>query len=174
MIGSIRALNTALVALVVFLFAACQTEQEVTPEVADDQMLDTLQATDPSDVGVAKLNLNTATEAEFMTIPGVGERMVGEFMEYRPYVSIQQFRRDIGKYVTEEQVAAYEGHVFVPVEPDESDAETVQQLPGIDADEAEQLVAGRPYGSRDAFLTRLSDFATPEEVTQAENYLVAQ
>ena len=31
------------------------------------------------------LNLNTATEADFMTIPGVGKRMAHEFEEYRPW-----------------------------------------------------------------------------------------
>ena len=46
-----------------------------------------------------KLNLNTATREQFLTIPGVGDRMVREFEEYRPYASIQQFRREIGKYV---------------------------------------------------------------------------
>ena len=53
-----------------------------------------------------RVNLNTGTQAEFGEIPGVGNRMVREFMEYRPYVSIRQFRREIGKYVSDEQVAA--------------------------------------------------------------------
>jgi DNA uptake protein ComE-like DNA-binding protein len=48
---------------------------------------------------VTKFNLNTASEADFLTIPNVGNRMVREFMEYRPYTSIGQFRREIGKYV---------------------------------------------------------------------------
>lgn len=37
--------------------------------------------------------------------------MVRKFEEYRPYVSIQQFRREIGKYVDEAMVAAYEQYV---------------------------------------------------------------
>ena len=53
-----------------------------------------------------RVNLNTATRDEFGEIPGVGRRMAREFMEYRPYVSIRQFRREIGKYVSDEQVAA--------------------------------------------------------------------
>ena len=44
-------------------------------------------------------NLNTTAEADFKMIPGVGDRMAHEFEEYRPYTSIQQFRREIGKYV---------------------------------------------------------------------------
>lgn len=122
----------------------------------------------------AKINLNTATEEEFLTIPGVGDRMVGEFEEYRPYVSIQQFRQEIGKYVDEEQVAAYEQYVYVPVDPNESDAETLRQLPGIDASEAAELIAGRPYASREAFLERLSTYASGEERALAETYLTAE
>lgn len=51
------------------------------------------------------MNLNEATEEDFHTIPGVGDRMVGEFLEYRPYASMEQFRREIGKYVDDAEVA---------------------------------------------------------------------
>jgi hypothetical protein len=57
------------------------------------------------------VNLNTATEAEFLLIPGVGSRMLREFKEYRPYKDIGQFRREIGKYVTEDEVARFERYV---------------------------------------------------------------
>ena len=47
---------------------------------------------------ITKLNLNTATGDDYLkAIPGFSSRMVREFLEYRPYVSIQQFRREIGK-----------------------------------------------------------------------------
>jgi DNA uptake protein ComE-like DNA-binding protein len=51
------------------------------------------------------VNLNTATEADFMTIPGVGARMVKEFEEYRPWKTQQQFEKEIGKYVNQKEVA---------------------------------------------------------------------
>ena len=51
------------------------------------------------------LNLNTATAEEIELIPGVGGRMRHEFEEYRPYRNIEQFRREIGKYVDETEVA---------------------------------------------------------------------
>lgn len=44
-----------------------------------------------------KYNLNTASTAQFMSIPGAGERMTREFEEYQPYTSIGQFRGEIGK-----------------------------------------------------------------------------
>ena len=57
---------------------------------------------------MAKLNLNEVTEEQLTaTIPNFSARMVREFMEYRPYVSIQQFRKEIGKYVSAEEVTAY-------------------------------------------------------------------
>ena len=51
------------------------------------------------------LKLNTATEADFMTIPGVGKRMAHELEEYRPWKTQQQFQKEIGKYVNEKEVA---------------------------------------------------------------------
>ena len=50
------------------------------------------------------LNLNTATEADFMTIPGAGKRMAHEFEEYRPWKTQAQFEKEIGKYVDAKEV----------------------------------------------------------------------
>lgn len=62
----------------------------------------------------APLNLNTATPDDMMLIPGMSPRMMNEFREYRPYKSIGQFRYEIGKYVSRDEVARLEAYVFVP------------------------------------------------------------
>ena len=59
------------------------------------------------------VELNTASEADILTIPGVGQRMLHEFLEYRPYKNIEQFRREIGKYVPKEEVARLERYVTI-------------------------------------------------------------
>jgi DNA uptake protein ComE-like DNA-binding protein len=59
------------------------------------------------------IDLNTATAEEMLLIPGMGDRMVHEFEEYRPYTAIEQFRREIGKYVDETEVARLEQYVEI-------------------------------------------------------------
>jgi len=59
------------------------------------------------------INLNTASDADIQTIPGLGPRMLREFKEYRPYKAIEVFRREIGKYVSKEEVARLERYVTV-------------------------------------------------------------
>lgn len=59
------------------------------------------------------IDLNTATRAEILLIPGVGNRMAHEFEEYRPYKSIEQFRKEIGKYVDKSEVARLERYVMI-------------------------------------------------------------
>ena len=59
------------------------------------------------------IDLNTATDEEILLIPGVGRRMLHEFKEYRPYKAIEQFRREIGKYVDKEEVARLEQYVTI-------------------------------------------------------------
>ena len=61
------------------------------------------------------LNLNTANENDFKSIPGVGDRIAHEFEEYRPYSSIEQFKREIGKYVDDNEISRYLNYVFVPI-----------------------------------------------------------
>ena len=60
------------------------------------------------------IDLNKATPAEIELIPGVGPKMRHEFEEYRPWTSIEQFRREIGKYVDEAEVARLERYVANP------------------------------------------------------------
>ncbi|HEY3229725.1 MAG TPA: hypothetical protein VGJ87_10920 [Roseiflexaceae bacterium] len=123
----------------------------------------------------AKLNLNEVTADQLLsTIPNFSDRMVREFFEYRPYISIQQFRKEIGKYVSTEQVAVYEQYVYVPIDVDQADATTLQQLPGVDATIAEALVVGRPYGSNQAFLTKLAGYLSDASAKQVEAYLAAK
>lgn len=57
------------------------------------------------------IDLNTATREEIMLIPGMTARMAHEFEEYRPYTSIDQFNREIGKYVDDAEVARLRSYV---------------------------------------------------------------
>ena len=59
------------------------------------------------------ISLNTAPEADILLIPGVGARMAHEFDEYRPYINMEQFRREIGKYVSQEEIARYEMYIVL-------------------------------------------------------------
>lgn len=59
------------------------------------------------------IDLNSATTEEILLIPGVGDRLAHEFEEYRPYRGIEQFRREIGKYVDEAEVARLERYVTI-------------------------------------------------------------
>jgi DNA uptake protein ComE-like DNA-binding protein len=63
--------------------------------------------------GIVPININTATDAQILAIPGVGPRMLREFKEYRPYTSIEQFRREIGKYVDKAEVARLEQYIVI-------------------------------------------------------------
>lgn len=144
------------------LLAACgtpETSQPVAPEpMAEPTPVEPVAA----EQGAAKMNVNSATKAELMRIPGMTDRMVSEFEEYRPYVSISQFRREIGKYVDEATVASYEEHVFVPVHPNDSDAATLAQIDGIDMTTAEELVGKRPFESREAFIEAIREHTDAE------------
>ena len=136
--------------------AACGSKDSAEDTAGADS-LQTELGTRP--VTAEKLNLNTASKEAFMSIPGVGERMAREFDEYRPYDSIQQFRREMSKYVDEATIAGYEDHVFVPIDINNSDAETVAQILGLDLAGAEQLVGMRPFADQDAFISAVTEVA---------------
>jgi DNA uptake protein ComE-like DNA-binding protein len=59
------------------------------------------------------IDLNAASDADILSIPGVGNRMLREFKEYRPYDNMDKFRREIGKYVPANEVARLARYVMI-------------------------------------------------------------
>jgi DNA uptake protein ComE-like DNA-binding protein len=82
-----------------------------TPTPANVPTATNTTATDTTKI--KRININTATDAEILAIPGMGPRMLREFKEYRPYTSIEQFRREIGKYVDKKEVARFEQYIEI-------------------------------------------------------------
>ena len=54
------------------------------------------------------INLNAGRDEDILSIPGSGKRVLHEFKEYRPYKTMEQFRRELGKYWNAKEVARLE------------------------------------------------------------------
>ena len=113
-------------------------------------------------------NLNTTAEDDFKMIPGVGKRMAHEFEEYRPYISIAQFRKEIGKYVDKEEVARYESYVFVPIELNTASEETIMALPGVGKRIAHEFEEYRPYTNMVQFRKEIGKYVDDKELSRLE------
>jgi len=61
------------------------------------------------------IDLNTASREDILMIPGMDDRMAHEFEEYRPYSDLDQFRREMAKYVDADEVARLERYVTLPL-----------------------------------------------------------
>ncbi len=114
------------------------------------------------------MNLNTTPEDDFKMIPGVGDRMAHEFEEYRPYVNMKQFRKEIGKYVDEAEVKRYESYVFVPAELNTTAEEDIKELPGVGKRIAHEIEEYRPYENIEQFRKELGKYVDDKELKRLE------
>ncbi len=117
------------------------------------------------------INLNTASEEEILLVPGVGSRMAHEFDEYRPYRAIGQFRREIGKYVDDAEVAAYEQFVFVPIDLNSASDEAILSIPGVGNRMLHEFKEYRPYRSMAQFRREIGKYVDDDEVARLERYV---
>jgi len=117
------------------------------------------------------INLNTATREEIMLIPGMGNRMVREFLEYRPYTAITQFRKEIGKYVDDKEVARLEQYVFVPINVNSASDETLLSIPGLTPQLLGALKDRRPYKNVQEFRAELAKNVNAKELGRIERYI---
>ena len=116
-------------------------------------------------------NLNTTEEKDFKMIPGVGDKMAHEFEEYRPYTSILQFKREIGKYVDEQEVARYLDYVFVPVELNTSSEDDIKALPGIGKKMTHEFLEYRPYENLAQFRKEIGKYVDDKELSRLERFV---
>ena len=120
------------------------------------------------------INLNTATREEFLLVPGVGDRMAHEFEEYRPYRAVAQFRREIGKYVDDDEVGRFERYVFIPVDLNTASDDEIRSIPGVGDRLAREFREYRPYRGIEQFRREIGKYVDDDEVARLERYVVVE
>ena len=117
------------------------------------------------------INLNTASEEEILLIPGVGPRMAHEFDEYRPYVAMAQFRREIGKYVDDDEVERLAAYVFVPINLNEASDEAILAIPGVGRRMLMEFKEYRPYVNIEQFRREIGKYVDDDELARLERFV---
>ena len=118
-----------------------------------------------------QLNLNSASEEEILLIPGLGKRMLHEFQEYRPYKTIAQFRKEIGKYVDQKEVARLEQYVFVPIHLNSASDDDILSIPGLGKRMLREFKEYRPYKNIEQFRKEIGKYVDKKEVARLEKYV---
>ena len=117
------------------------------------------------------INLNSASDPEILLIPGMSNRMAHEFEEYRPYTSLVQFRREIGKYVDEDEVARLEQYVFVPLDLNSAGREDFANIPGVGNRMVREFLEYRPYENIEQFRREIGKYVDDDKVARLERYM---
>jgi DNA uptake protein ComE-like DNA-binding protein len=117
------------------------------------------------------INLNATTRDEILLVPGVGPRMAHEFEEYRPYSGLAEFRREIGKYVDEAEVARLEQYVFVPIDLNTASDQDILSIPGLGPRMLREFKEYRPYRSMEQFRREIGKYVNEKEVARLERYV---
>jgi DNA uptake protein ComE-like DNA-binding protein len=117
------------------------------------------------------IDLNTASRDEILRVPGVGPKLAHEFEEYRPYTALAQFRREIGKYVSADEVARLEQYVFVPIDLNTASDADILSIPGVGQRLLHEFKEYRPYGSLEQFRREIGKYVDDKELARLERYV---
>ncbi len=117
------------------------------------------------------INLNAAGREEILLVPGVGARMAHEFEEYRPYQALAQFRREMGKYVDDDEVARMEQFVFVPIKLNSASDEDILSIPGVGSRMLHEFKEYRPYRNIQQFRREIGKYVDDDEIARLERYV---
>ncbi len=117
------------------------------------------------------IDLNTASREEILLVPGLGPRMAHEFEEYRPYRAMAQFRREIGKYVDDDEVARLEQYVFVPIDLNTASEDDILSIPGVGQRMLHEFLEYRPYRSIAQFRREIGKYVDDDELNRLARYV---
>jgi DNA uptake protein ComE-like DNA-binding protein len=117
------------------------------------------------------INLNSASREEILLIPGVGNRMLHEFEEYRPYAALAVFHREIDKYVDDAELARLEQYVFVPIDLNAASDADILTIPGLGNRMLREFKEYRPYDGIERFRREIGKYVSKEEVARLERYV---
>jgi DNA uptake protein ComE-like DNA-binding protein len=117
------------------------------------------------------INLNSASREEILLIPGVGNRMLREFLEYRPYAALAVFHREIDKYVDDAELARLEQYVFVPLDLNKASDADLLTIPGLGNRMLREFKEYRPYDGIERFRREIGKYVSKEEVARLERYV---
>jgi DNA uptake protein ComE-like DNA-binding protein len=120
------------------------------------------------------INLNTATAAEILLVPGAGKRMAHEFEEYRPWKSWAQFEKEIGKYVDAKEVARLAQYAFIPVNINTATDDDVMSIPGAGRRMVREFKEYRPWKTQAQFEKEIGKYVDAKEVKRLWRYVVIQ
>jgi len=117
------------------------------------------------------INLNSGTREEILLIPGVGNRMLREFLEYRPYAALSVFHREIDKYVDDTELARLEQYVFVPIDLNKASDADILTIPGLGNRMLREFKEYRPYDGMERFRREIGKYVSKEEVARLERFV---
>ena len=121
------------------------------------------------------VNLNLSPRDEIMLIPRAGRRMAREFDEYKPYNGgYAQFRREIGKYVNEQEVAHLEQYTFIPIDLNSAPDSVLLTIPGLGPRMLGEFKEYRPYPNIEKFRREIGKYVSEKEVARLERYVTVK
>jgi DNA uptake protein ComE-like DNA-binding protein len=135
------------------------------------QKLTQEQATAFYEKAFVHINLNTATPAEILLVPRAGKRMAHEFEEYRPWRSYAQFEKEIGKYVSADEVARLAQYTFIPVKLNTATDADILSIPGAGQRMVREFKEYRPWKTKEQFIKEIGKYVGAKEAERMFRYV---
>jgi DNA uptake protein ComE-like DNA-binding protein len=118
------------------------------------------------------INLNTASAAEILLVPGAGKRMAHEFEEYRPWRTYAQFDKEIGKYVGAEKTAQLAQYTFIPIKLNSATDADILSIPNAGPRMVREFKEYRPWKTKEQFIKEIGKYVGAKDAERMWRYVV--
>jgi DNA uptake protein ComE-like DNA-binding protein len=119
----------------------------------------------------ARLNPNTATEAQLQAVPQLNPELVSLIVQNRPFSAIGDFDRALRSKLSEEQRRELYPVLFVPINLNRASRSDIMLIPGMTARMAHEFEEYRPYRNIDQFNREIGKYVNAAEVARLRSYV---
>jgi DNA uptake protein ComE-like DNA-binding protein len=119
----------------------------------------------------ARLNANTATEAQLRAVAGLPAPTVAAILRARPFASTAAFHTVAGAGLSADQRASVYSRVFVPIKLNAATREEIMLIPGMTARMAHEFEEYRPYRDLAQFDREIGKYVDAAEVARLRSYV---
>jgi DNA uptake protein ComE-like DNA-binding protein len=118
------------------------------------------------------VNLNTAKAPEILLIPKIANRMTREFEEYRPWKTMAQFDREIGKYVGAAETNRLKQYVFIPLDLNAATDDQFKTIPSLPSNMLREFKEYRPWKTKTQFDREIGKYVGEKETARLWRFMV--
>lgn len=118
-----------------------------------------------------RLNPNTASGDELVTVEGLPQELLSLIYRNRPFPTMVEFNALVRQMLSEDQAEALYTRLFIPINLNSAGRDEIALIPGMSSRMVREFLEYRPYADIEVFNKEIGKYVDDAEVARLRSYV---